>query len=118
MPEPNLPPLNLDSIDMDAIRESIPEMPDLTRDALSTYNLRQQEIEIMVVSRDINLNHCIDINSTLSFFFLQKYTNLLNLFLNVIQKDSSEDVVKIATILIKYQVLSACKQLKINPQDW
>lgn len=50
MPEPNLPPLNLDSVDMDAIEESIPEMPDLTREALSSYDLRQQDIEIMVVS--------------------------------------------------------------------
>lgn len=54
MPEPNLPPLNLDSIDMDAIRDSLPEMPDLTRSALSSFNLRQQEIEIMVVSKVIN----------------------------------------------------------------
>lgn len=50
MPEPNLPPVNLDSVDMDALRESIPEMPDLTRDALGGYNLRQQDVEIMVVS--------------------------------------------------------------------
>lgn len=54
MPEPNLLPLNLDSLDMDAIRDSIPEMPDLTRDALSSFNLRQQEIEIMVVSGKFN----------------------------------------------------------------
>lgn len=62
MPEPNLLPLNLDSIDMDAIRDSIPEMPDLTRDALSSYNLRQQEIEIMVVSGKFNefFPHFID----------------------------------------------------------
>lgn len=53
MPEPNLPPLNLASIDMDAIRTSIPEMPDLTRDALSSYNLRQQEVEIMVVRNEL-----------------------------------------------------------------
>lgn len=51
MPEPNLPPLNLNSIDMEAVRDSIPEMPNLTRDALSKYNMRQQEIEIMVVSK-------------------------------------------------------------------
>lgn len=51
MPEPNLPPLSLDSIDIDAMRDSIPDMPDLTRDTLSSYNLRQQEIEIMVVSK-------------------------------------------------------------------
>lgn len=49
MPEPNLPPLNLDSIDMNAIRDSIPEMPDLTRETLRNYNLRHQEIEIMAV---------------------------------------------------------------------
>ena len=53
MPEPNLPPLNLASIDMDDMRTSIPEMPDLTRDALSSYNLRQQEVEIMVVSSEL-----------------------------------------------------------------
>lgn len=50
MPEPNLPPINLNSVDMDALRDSLPEMPDLTREALGNYNLRQQEIEIMVVS--------------------------------------------------------------------
>lgn len=50
MPEPNLPPINLNSVDMDALRESLPEMPDLTREALNSYNLRPQEIEIMVVS--------------------------------------------------------------------
>lgn len=50
MPEPNLPPLNLDSIDMDAMRDSLPEMPDLTRETLNRYNLRQQQVEIMVVS--------------------------------------------------------------------
>ncbi|XP_031620064.1 glutamyl-tRNA(Gln) amidotransferase subunit B, mitochondrial [Contarinia nasturtii] len=94
MPEPNLPPLNLDSIDMDAIRDSIPEMPDLTRETLSGYNLQQQEIEIMV-----------------------KYANLLNLFLSVMQKDSSESMIKIATTLLKYQVLGACNKLKIKPQD-
>lgn len=55
MPEPNLPPLNLASIDMDAMQTSIPEMPDLTRDALSSYNLRQQEIEIMVVSSELQI---------------------------------------------------------------
>lgn len=54
MPEPNLLPLNLNSIDMDAIRDSIPDMPDLTRDALGSYNLRQQEIEIMVVGGKFN----------------------------------------------------------------
>lgn len=52
MPEPNLPPLNLDSVDVDALRDSLPEMPDLTRDALNHYNLRQQDIEILVVSVD------------------------------------------------------------------
>lgn len=50
MPEPNLPPLNLDSIDMDVMRDSIPEMPNLSRDALSSYNLKTQEVEILVVS--------------------------------------------------------------------
>ncbi|XP_055322881.1 glutamyl-tRNA(Gln) amidotransferase subunit B, mitochondrial isoform X1 [Sitodiplosis mosellana] len=94
MPEPNLPPLNLASIDIDAIRDSIPEMPDLTRDALSSYNLRQQEVEIMV-----------------------KYTNLLNLFLSVVQKDSSKEVKNLATTLLKYHVLASCNQLKIRPQD-
>lgn len=54
MPEPNLPPLYLDSIDIAAVRDSIPEMPDLTREALSTYNLRQQEVEIMVVNNENN----------------------------------------------------------------
>lgn len=53
MPEPNLPPLNLASIDVDAVRDSIPEMPDLTRDTLSRYDLKQQEIEILVVSNEI-----------------------------------------------------------------
>lgn len=50
MPEPNLPPLNLDSVDLDVLRDSIPEMPDLTREALSAYSLRPQDVEIMVVS--------------------------------------------------------------------
>lgn len=52
MPEPNLPPLNLNSIDMDAMQDSIPEMPNLTRDTLSSYNLTQQEVEILVVSSE------------------------------------------------------------------
>lgn len=50
MPEPNLPPINLNSIDMDALRDSLPDLPDYTREVLSSYNLQQQEIEIMVVS--------------------------------------------------------------------
>lgn len=50
MPEPNLPPLNLDSVDLDVLRDSIPEMPDLTREALKAYNLRPQDVEVMVVS--------------------------------------------------------------------
>lgn len=56
MPEPNLPPINLNSVDMDALRDSLPEMPDLTREALNSYNLRQQEIEIMVVGAWIRLD--------------------------------------------------------------
>lgn len=52
------------------------------------------------------------------YFFLQKYTNLLNLFLSVVQKDSSNEVKNLATTLLKYHVLASCKQLKIRPQDW
>lgn len=51
-------------------------------------------------------------------FSLQKYTNLLNLFLSVVQKDSSDEVKNLATTLLKYHVLGSCKQLKIRPQDW
>lgn len=50
MPEPNLPSINLNTLDMNALRNSLPEMPDLTREALGSYNVRPQEIEIMVVS--------------------------------------------------------------------
>lgn len=35
----------------------------------------------------------------------------------MIQEDSSETTVNLASNLIKYQVLSACHKLKINPED-
>lgn len=73
MPEPNLPPINLNSVDMDALRDSLPEMPDLTREALNSYNLRQQEIEIMVVSVSIKLrpeNETFFLNSLHSLLFV------------------------------------------------
>lgn len=49
MPEPNLPYINLDSLNMDDIKDSLPQMPDLSRDMLKNYNLRHQETEILVV---------------------------------------------------------------------
>lgn len=79
MPEPNLPPLNLDSIDMDAIRDSIPEMPDLTRDALRIYNLQQQDIEIMVVSANFMKSLRF-----VSHFFGDNY-NVLSLFAEIFE---------------------------------
>lgn len=66
MPEPNLPPINLNSVDMDALRDSLPEMPDLTREALGNYNLRQQEIEIMVVSTWIRFTFSNRISSSIA----------------------------------------------------
>lgn len=78
MPEPNLLPLNLNSIDMDAIRDSIPDMPDLTRDALSSYNLRPQEIEIMVVGGKFNEFFLSFINFKLNFFAeILKFTEFI-----------------------------------------
>lgn len=50
MPEPNLPPLNLDSIDLNELKDSLPEMPDLTRDILKNYNISTQCTQILVVS--------------------------------------------------------------------
>lgn len=49
LPEPNLPPLNLNSVDMDALRDSLPEMPDLTRDFLKKYNISTQCSQNLVV---------------------------------------------------------------------
>lgn len=48
----------------------------------------------------------------------QKYPNLLHLFLNTVQHSSDNNVVNIATKLLKYNILGACKQLKIHPQQW
>lgn len=50
MPEPNLLPLNLNFIDVEAVKNSIPEMPDSTREALQQYSLPAQNVVVLVVS--------------------------------------------------------------------
>lgn len=49
LPEPNLPPLNLSAVDLDALRDSLPELPDLTRDVLTKYNVNPQTTQVLVV---------------------------------------------------------------------
>lgn len=49
LPEPNLPPLNLNAVDLDALRDSLPEMPDVTRDVLKKYNVNPQMTQVLVV---------------------------------------------------------------------
>lgn len=50
MPEPNLPPLSLNSVCLEDIRDSLPEMPDNSRKALADYDIPLQHVEILVVN--------------------------------------------------------------------
>lgn len=120
MPEPNLPPLNLNSICLDDIEGSLPEMPDNTRGALARYDLPLQHIEILVVRilsiYDSSCKKNFDFDFL--YFFLQKNATLLNLFLRVADNYTDPNIQKIASNLLKTDVIGACKQLKIKVQNW
>lgn len=94
MPEPNLPPLNLIEFDLDAMRESLPQMPNDTRNALAEYNLHATVVESFV-----------------------KHANLLQLFFKVASIDNSY-ATNLAADLIRKAVISACKKLEINVEEW
>lgn len=50
MPEPNLLPLNLNKFDVDKLKLSIPELPNVTRNHLiSKYGLDIRKISILMV---------------------------------------------------------------------
>lgn len=120
MPEPNLPPLNLNSICLDDIKDSLPEMPDNTREALARYDLPLQHIEILVV-RIVSIDDFFckkNLDFNFSCFFLQKNATLLNLFLRVADNYTDPNIQKIASNLLKTNVIGTCKKLKIKNQNW
>lgn len=57
MPEPNLLPINLNVLDINKLKSSIPELPDATRiDLMTQYNLDIRKTSIlMVIKYLINL---------------------------------------------------------------
>ncbi|THH14303.1 hypothetical protein EW146_g6012 [Bondarzewia mesenterica] len=48
MPDPNLPPLLLDSAYIDGIRSTMPELPDETRARLLTQGLTQRDVDVLM----------------------------------------------------------------------
>lgn len=94
MPEPNLPPLNLAAFDLNAIRKSLPAMPNDTRRALVDYELQITATETFV-----------------------KYTKLMQLFLDAASKTNNSRT-QIAANLIRTSVLGACNKLDVNINDW
>ncbi|RPD66881.1 Glutamyl-tRNA amidotransferase B subunit [Lentinus tigrinus ALCF2SS1-7] len=48
MPDPNIPPLLIDSTFIDAIRQHMPELPDATRGRLLAQGLSQRDVEVLM----------------------------------------------------------------------
>ncbi|KAI0722383.1 Glutamyl-tRNA amidotransferase B subunit [Cerioporus squamosus] len=48
MPDPNIPPLLIDSTYIDAIRQRMPELPDATRARLLAQGLSQRDVEVLM----------------------------------------------------------------------
>lgn len=94
MPEPNLPPLNLAPFDLNAIRKSLPPMPNDTRSVLADYKLHTTVVETFV-----------------------KYNKLTQLFLDAASKTNSFQT-KNAANLMRTSVVGACNKLNIEINDW
>lgn len=52
MPEPNLPPLIINALSIQQIKNGLPEMPNDTREHLKKYNFPIATTETLVVSID------------------------------------------------------------------
>lgn len=77
MPEPNLPPLSLKCIDLNRIKNNMPELPEQTREHLRTFGLPIATIETLIVSigeffLNRNNNYFLDFLETHKFIeFIQ-----------------------------------------------
>lgn len=117
MPEPNLLPLNLNSVDLESIKLTIPEMPDSTRETLEKYDLPAQNVVVLVV-RSIIFSVSFSFYSVFHFPRLQKHERLLNLFLRAVEAMKDDRAPRLASGLLKKEVLACCYRLKINVDDW
>lgn len=123
MPEPNLPPLNLNMIkgfDVNETRENLPPMPHNIRKSLSeTYGLNiimASELVVRVLTRfclTIYVYKLISINPHTLF---QNYDNFLQIFLDVMKKRPVE-MGRPFTIFILFDVFGALKECKISQED-
>lgn len=59
MPEPNLPPLTLDTHSIGELKNELPEMPNDTRKQLNKYELSVVTTETLKVNIDNVDDHCI-----------------------------------------------------------
>lgn len=94
MPDPNLPPLNLAPFDLPALRKSLPQMPNDTRNALAEFELHPTMVETFVRN--------------------QRLAELLH---ETAPKGNSYKAGIIANFL-KTAVISACKRLDISNEEW
>lgn len=94
MPEPNLPPLNLAPFDLTALRKSMPQMPNHSRNALAEFELHPVMVETFVRNK-----------------------RLAELFFEVAPKQNSYKAGVVANFL-KTSVIGACKRLNISNDEW
>lgn len=118
MPEPNLPPLNLNTIDLVDLRNTLPKMPNDIRATLTKYNFPVGITETLVVCIFTEYLFSLQIAILIKCKLLQKTPELLYLFAYVTERDADKDTAKAAAHLLALNLLGSCNRVKIKIEEW